>query len=48
MVLDLGRRCRNLSSETPVPNINDTTMDKISERLTFALDGTSLPARALL
>ena len=37
-----------ISSETPIPNINDTTMDKISERLTFALDGASLPARALL
>ena len=37
-----------LSSETPIPNINSTTMDKISERMTFALDGKGLPARALL
>jgi hypothetical protein len=39
-----------LSSETPVPNINHTTMNKISERITPALDGKAkgLPARALL
>jgi hypothetical protein len=36
-----------LSSETPVPNINHTTMGKISERMTLALDGKGLPARAL-
>ena len=39
-----------LSSETPVPNINHTTMNKILERITPALDGKAkgLPARALL
>jgi hypothetical protein len=37
-----------ISSETPVPNINFTTMDKLSARMTLALDGESLPARALL
>ena len=36
-----------LSSETPVQNINHTTMKKISERMTLALDGKGLPARAL-
>jgi hypothetical protein len=37
-----------LSSESPIPNINHTTMDKISRRITPALDGEALPARALL
>jgi hypothetical protein len=37
-----------LSSETAVPNINHTTLDKISERINFALDGESLPARGVL
>ena len=34
-----------LNPETPVPNINHTTMDKISERMRL-LDGEGLPARA--
>jgi hypothetical protein len=37
-----------LSSETAVPNINHTTLDKISERIKFALDGEDLPARVVL
>jgi hypothetical protein len=37
-----------LSSERAVPNINTVTLDKISERITFALDGEGLPARALM
>jgi len=37
-----------LSSNTPVPNINHTTLDKMSERMTLALDGKGAPARALL
>jgi hypothetical protein len=37
-----------ISSESAVPNINHVTMAKVSERITFALDGDALPARALL
>ena len=38
-----------LNSETPVPNINSTTMDKISGHMSLALDGKGrLPARALV
>ena len=36
-----------LSPETPVPNINHTTLDRISERIKL-LDGEGLPARAAL
>jgi len=36
------------SEALAVPNINYTTMNKISERMRFALDGRSVPARALL
>lgn len=38
-----------LNSKRTVPNINHTTLAKISESITFALDGKGLlPARALL
>jgi hypothetical protein len=34
--------------DKPTPAINDVTADRLSERLMFALDGKSLPARVLL
>jgi hypothetical protein len=34
--------------DEPIPSINDVSTDKLPERLSFALDGKSLPTRVLL